>query len=270
MTTNTRTGRPYYQSSKEQYDLLVSIVRHFRPDAVLDKENLRVLAEGLRSNEVATSSAVPSQPPNADSHPGSCPTAVMPSSPVPVDVQTQSNPTFAPGGNTQAQDDQGPVTNLVPSVSLRADPIAINGSTDSRPGVWQTDPMANGPQSSNGALPPFSGTSETFPIESVPRKDVMDIISKLLHNPSPTSHSSHLLRHQGMIAALAGRPSSQKSIPSSNRNLAAYSAARPSSWTKLLVANKSSSSAQTICRPDIYLKKYHQNSSTTSIASTTS
>ena len=229
-----------------------------------------MLVEELRSNEVATSSALPSQPPNADSHRVSCPTTVMPSSPVPVDVQTQSNPTFSPSGNTQAQDDQGPVTNLVPSVSLRADPIATNGYTDSRPGVWQTRPMANGPQVSNGLSPSLSGTSETFPIESVPRKDVMDIISKLLHNPSLTPHSSHFLRHQGMIVALAGRPSSQKSIPSSNRNLAAYFAARPTSWTKFLVANKSSSSAQTICRPDIYLKKYHQNSSTTSIASTTS
>ena len=229
-----------------------------------------MLVEGLRSNEVAMSSALPSKPPNADPRPVSCPITVIPSSPVPVDVQVQSNPTFVPSGNNQAQDDHGPVTNLVPLVSLHADPITVNSSTENRPGIWQTDRIANGPQVSYGVSPSFSGTSETFPIESVPRKDVMDIISKLLHNPSATAHSSQLLRYQGMIVALASRPSSPKLTPSSNRNLAAYSAAHPSSWTKLLVASKLSSFAYTICRLDTYLKKCHQNSSITSIASTTS
>ncbi|KIW50501.1 hypothetical protein PV05_09305 [Exophiala xenobiotica] len=51
VTSNVKTGRPYYQSSKEQYDLMSTIVKHFLPDAALDKESLRQLVTQLHQDD---------------------------------------------------------------------------------------------------------------------------------------------------------------------------------------------------------------------------
>lgn len=59
MTSKTKTVRPQYQTSKEQYDLMTKALRHFIPDISLEKDQLREVVARL-SNETRAESSTPS------------------------------------------------------------------------------------------------------------------------------------------------------------------------------------------------------------------
>lgn len=48
ITTNARSSRPYYQTSKEQFELISAIVHHFLPEVSLEVEDLRNAASTLK------------------------------------------------------------------------------------------------------------------------------------------------------------------------------------------------------------------------------
>jgi hypothetical protein len=50
ITTGEKYSRPYYHTSKEKYDLIAKIIRHFVPSASLDTEGLRQITATFDQN----------------------------------------------------------------------------------------------------------------------------------------------------------------------------------------------------------------------------
>ena len=48
ITSHGKSSRPYYQTSKEQFDLMTTIVRNFLPDVSMETEDLRKAVSKLR------------------------------------------------------------------------------------------------------------------------------------------------------------------------------------------------------------------------------
>ncbi|KAF7529729.1 hypothetical protein PCG10_006059 [Penicillium crustosum] len=87
------TSRPYYHTSKERYELLVSVVRHFVPSASFETEDLRQLLATLKGP--VEGPPAPSPPPVVDS---SCDGP----SPWPSETITQMNTPPASSTSTYA------------------------------------------------------------------------------------------------------------------------------------------------------------------------
>ena len=193
MTSNIRSGRPYYQSSKEQYDLLTSVVRHFLPNASLDKESLRKIVAQLSTN----SAEVLSRPGNSPAalrngnFEGEKPELMQPpptgksppSPPTNLNVETQATSTQSPQGARHVQDASHSGSPHVQANGTRAiistSVTSPNVCTHSHSPLSSNDRSKPSPigsvEHNSHASSRASCTSETFPVESIARKDVMDI-----------------------------------------------------------------------------------------------
>ena len=191
--SNTRVGRPYYQSSKEQYDLMASVVRHFFPSALLDKESLReVVAQLSASNTTEASSpmdngdlSVPSGGLGLEFSGGMQPNLAafnLPVDSVNLTAGAQATSTQSAAGKRKAQDTIIASPSPTQAQSLHVlTPISV-----SRPDEHSHDPIP--PRYSNAARDSTEGstshrsgashTDETFPIESIARRDNRDITRK--------------------------------------------------------------------------------------------
>lgn len=50
--SHTQARRPYYQTSKEEFELMTAVVRHFLPDVTMEKEALREAVAGFSNAPV--------------------------------------------------------------------------------------------------------------------------------------------------------------------------------------------------------------------------
>ncbi|KAH9208322.1 hypothetical protein DL95DRAFT_480443 [Leptodontidium sp. 2 PMI_412] len=61
-SSNAKGGRPYYQTSKEQFELMTTALRHFLPDLSLERGELRQIVADLTSKANPVSSVAPESP----------------------------------------------------------------------------------------------------------------------------------------------------------------------------------------------------------------
>lgn len=192
VTSKNRTGRPYYQSSKEQYELLTSVVRHFLPDASLSKESLRHIVAQLPANVVSNP---PSQIPAVlrdedvdfeNDVPGFMrlsPLMESPPSPCP-DVDVESQAVTAPSHlvDQHARDALHvplPQAHAVSKSTIISTSASIpNVSTYTQP-RRQSNDTPNPSPAGSAQHTVASHANETFPVESITRKDVMEITRML-------------------------------------------------------------------------------------------
>ena len=196
VTSNTRTGRPYYQSSKEQYDLLTTVVRHFLPNAPLNKESLREIVTQLPSNSAEAVSQPRNSPaalPNG-SFVGEMPELMRlpstgrrpPLSSIDLNVETQATSAPYPHGAGHAQDASHLASSHMQPESMRAiiptSAPAPNGYTHNHSQQPSNDVSKMSPTGSAEhialASSQASCANETFPIESIVNRDVMNIARK--------------------------------------------------------------------------------------------
>ncbi|KAH6988274.1 fungal-specific transcription factor domain-containing protein [Ilyonectria sp. MPI-CAGE-AT-0026] len=136
VTSNTRMRRPYYQSSKEQYDLMSIVVQHFVPGATLDTQSLQEIVAKIH-----------------DDHP-------------PHSARTSEN--IMPFPDTLLPPPDATLQACLDASFLPA-AASVSGGTAGKTNLEQSAPDT--PATSL----PVSWNRETSPVEGVPREDVMGI-----------------------------------------------------------------------------------------------
>jgi hypothetical protein len=68
VTTGEKYARPYYHTSKEKYELIATVIRHFVPSASLDTEGLRQIIATLNQHSQGPGPSSVGKIDDADAH----------------------------------------------------------------------------------------------------------------------------------------------------------------------------------------------------------
>jgi hypothetical protein len=68
VTTGEKYARPYYHTSKEKYELIATVIRHFIPSASLDTEGLRQIVATFNQNSQGLGPSSVGKIDDADAH----------------------------------------------------------------------------------------------------------------------------------------------------------------------------------------------------------